>query len=57
MGKLINLGWSNAGDVIPQPIGIVFGSRLRQNSKEPSPKPTPNKSRTARPAPDLPRAE
>ena len=41
MAKLINKGWSKPGDDIPQPVGIVLGSNLRQNTepkiKQPSP--------------------
>jgi hypothetical protein len=37
MAKLIYKGWSKPGEEIPQPIGVVLGGNLRQNSKPPSP--------------------
>ena len=41
MAKLIHDGWSKPGDDIPQPVGIVLGGNLRQNTepkiKQPSP--------------------
>ena len=33
MAKLINKGWSKPSDEIPQPIFVVLGSNLRQDSK------------------------
>jgi hypothetical protein len=39
--KLINRGWARPGDEIAQPVGIVLGGNLRQNTepkiKQPSP--------------------
>jgi hypothetical protein len=39
--KLINRGWAKPGDEIAQPVGIVLGGNLRQNTepkiKQPSP--------------------
>jgi hypothetical protein len=39
--KLINKGWAKPGDEIPQPVSIVLGGNLRQNTepkiKQPSP--------------------
>ena len=35
MAKVIDKGWSKAGDEIPQAIGVVLGSNLGQNA-EPS---------------------
>jgi hypothetical protein len=37
MAKLIYKGWSKAGEEIPQPISIVLGNNLRQNSKPQAP--------------------
>jgi hypothetical protein len=39
MAKVINKGWSKPGDEIPQPISVVLGKNLRQNSKPQSPPP------------------
>ena len=39
MGKLIYEGGSKPGDEIPQPISVVLGCNLRQDSKSPSPPP------------------
>ena len=48
MGRLINHGWSRSQDEIPEPISILLGRNLRQNSERPS-KP-PKQSRRPRPA-------
>ena len=39
MAKLIYKGWYKSGEEIPQPISVVLGNNLRQNSKPPSPPP------------------
>ena len=36
MGKVTHKGWSTSSDEIPQPISIVTGQNLRQNSQKPS---------------------
>lgn len=35
MGKVIDRGWSKPSDEIAQPISIVMGKNLRQNSPKP----------------------
>jgi hypothetical protein len=39
MAKVINKGWYSSSDEIPQPISVVLGKNLRQNSKPQSPPP------------------
>jgi hypothetical protein len=47
--KLINRGWAKPGDEIAQPVGIVLGGNLRQNTepkiKQPSPMQLEERSR------------
>jgi hypothetical protein len=51
MAKHIHDGWSTSSDEIPQPIGVVLGSNLRQSSKLPSP-PSPKNGQTVQPMSD-----
>jgi hypothetical protein len=39
MAKHIRKGWSTSSDEIPQPISVVLGKNLRQNSRPQSPPP------------------
>jgi hypothetical protein len=39
MGKVTHRGWYSSSDEIPQPISVVLGSNLRQNSKPQPPQP------------------
>jgi hypothetical protein len=36
VGTITHHGWSTSSDEIPQPISIVTGQNLRQNSEKPS---------------------
>jgi hypothetical protein len=48
--KPIIKGWSKPGDEIPQPIGVVLGGNLRQNSKPRSPRSKDKDERDQQPA-------
>ena len=50
MAKHIYKGWSKPGDEIPQPVGIVLGGNLRQNSRPPPPPPKDEDKRDQKPA-------